>query len=51
MILNNFGPETEEEFCQYLAAIDPKYDFKGEYSDIDPVAPVAVGASADAAGA
>ena len=50
IILNNFGQETEEEFCQMLASIDPKWDFKGEYSDPDPVAPVAVGASADAAG-
>ena len=50
IILNNFGPETEEEFCKHLAAINPKFDFKGEHSDIEPQAPAAVGASAAAAG-
>jgi hypothetical protein len=51
MVLNNFGQETENEFCQMLAAIDPKWDFKGEHTDIDPQIPVAVGASAEATGA
>ena len=50
MILNNFGEAAETEFCQQLAAINPKYDFKGEYTDPEFVAPPAVGASADAAG-
>ena len=51
MILNNFGEAAEKEFCQQLAAINPKYDFKGEYADPEFVAPPAVGASSDAAGA
>jgi len=50
IILNNFGHETEEEFCQMLAAIDPKWDFKGTYTDVEPQAPAAIGASSDAAG-
>jgi len=50
MILNNFGEGSEEEFCKNLAAIDPKYDFKGIMTDIEPVVPSAVGASGDAAG-
>lgn len=51
MVLNNFGQETEEEFCRMLAAIDPKWDFKGSYADIEPQVPAAVGASSEAAGA
>ena len=51
MVLNNFGQETEEEFCRMLAAIDPKWDFKGSYADVEPQIPTAVGASSDAAGA
>jgi len=51
IVLNNFGQETEEEFCRMLAAIDAKWDFKGSYVDVEPQAPAAVGASGDAAGA
>ena len=51
MLLNNFGPAAEEDFCQNLAAIDPKWDFKGSYSEIEPTAPIAVGGSPAAAGA
>ena len=50
MILNNFGTEAEEAFCQNLAAIDAKFDFKGIMTDIEPATPTAVGASGDAAG-
>ena len=50
MILNNFGKQTEGEFVDMLAAVtDNKWDFLGTHGDVDQV-PLAVGASAAAAG-
>ena len=51
MILNNFGKQTEGEFIDMLAGVtDNKWDFLGTHGDVDQV-PLAVGASAAAAGA
>ena len=51
MILNNFGQATEQEFVDMLAAVtDGKYDFLGVNSEVQET-PIAVGASAAAAGA
>lgn len=51
MVLNNFGKQTEGEFIDMLAAVtDNKWDFLGTHSDEYQV-PLAVGASAAAAGA
>ena len=51
MVLNNFGKTTEGEFVDMLAAVtDNKWDFLGTHGDVEQV-PLAVGASAAAAGA
>lgn len=51
MVLNNFGKQTEGEFIDMLAAVtDNKWDFLGTHDSIEQV-PLAVGASAAAAGA
>ena len=51
MILNNFGKQTEGEFIDMLAAVtDNKWDFLGTHESEMQV-PLAVGASAAAAGA
>ena len=51
MVLNNFGKQTEGEFVDMLAAVtDNKWDFLDTHDDPYQV-PLAVGASAAAAGA
>ena len=51
MVLNNFGKQTEGEFVDMLAAVtDNKWDFLGTHDSVEQV-PLAVGASAEAAGA
>ena len=51
MVLNNFGKQTEGEFIDMLAAVtDNKWDFLGTHDSVSEV-PLAVGASAAAAGA
>jgi len=51
MVLNNFGKQTEGEFIDMLAAVtDNKWDFLGTHGSVEQV-PLAVGASAAAAGA
>lgn len=53
MILNNFGPETEQEFIDMLGAVtDGKYDFlPTSMADPEPEIPIALGAGGEGGGA
>ena len=52
MILNNFGPETEQEFIDMLGAVtDGKYDFlPTSMTDPEPEIPIALGAGGEGGG-
>ena len=45
MILNNYGAETENEFVEFLARLDPEMDFTGQFEETIET-PVAAGAIA-----
>ncbi len=49
MILNNYGPETEQDFVEYLGRLDSELDFTDQFQD-DIQVPVAVGASGGGGG-